>query len=45
MGGTDEYRPVGKKFIIRGLRRGVSEASKNGGPGACPRKIFHDHVL
>ena len=33
-------RPVGTNFILGGLKRGASEASENGGPGACPRKNF-----
>ena len=28
-----------------GLKQGASEARKDGGPGACPGKIFHDHAL
>ena len=33
-------RPVGTKLILGGLKRGASEASQNGGPGACPRENF-----
>ena len=34
-------KPVGTKLILGGgLERGASEASKNGGPGACPREKF-----
>ena len=34
-------RPVGTKFILGELKRGASEASKNGGPGGLPlRKFF-----
>ena len=28
-----------------GLKRGESEASKNGDRGLAPGKIFHDHAL
>ena len=34
------FRPVGTKLILGGLKRGASEASQNGGPGACPRENF-----
>ena len=33
-------RPVGTKLILGGLKRGASEASQNGGPGACLRENF-----
>ena len=34
-------RPVGTKFILEGgLKRGVSEASKHGGPGRAPGKCL-----
>ena len=33
-------RPVGTKFISGELKEEASEARKDGGPGACPRKIF-----
>ena len=35
-----KVRPVGTKLILGGLKRGASEASQNGGPGACPRENF-----
>ena len=34
------FRPVGTKLILGGLRLGASEERKNGGPGACPRETF-----
>ena len=34
------YRPVGTKFILGELKRCASVASKNGGPGACPKENF-----
>ena len=38
---VDKNRPVGTKLILGGgLKRGASEASKNGGPAACPRENF-----
>ena len=33
-------RPLRNEIHIGGLKRGASEASKNGGPGACPRENF-----
>ena len=33
-------RPVGTKLILGELKRGASEARKDGGPEACPRENF-----
>ena len=33
------------EILIRGTDTNGSEASKGGGPGACPRKNFCDHTL
>ena len=40
-----DIRPVETKFILGGLKGEGSEERKNGGSGACPRKIFQDHAL
>ena len=38
-------RPVGPKFILRGLKRRANEASNSGDPEAPPGNIFQDDAL
>ena len=35
-----ESRPVRRKLILEGLKRGASKVRINRGPGACPRENF-----
>ena len=45
VGWSPIVRPVLLKFIFEMLRPNGSEARKDGGPGARPRKNFCDHAL